>query len=58
MLTATYANLGRQDEAQAQLRRMLEVAPHTTLAGVQLMVERSDGRLAPLAEGLRKAGLR
>ena len=58
MLTATYANLGRHEEARTQLQRMLAVAPHSTLAGVQTLIDRSDGRLNALAEGLRKAGLR
>ena len=57
MLTATYANLGRDAEARAQLQRTLEVAPHSTLAGVRVMADRADGRLAPLVEGLRRAGL-
>jgi TolB-like protein len=58
MLTATYAKLGQQGEAEAQLVRMLKVAPHSTLAGIQLLADRSDGRLQPLIDGLRKAGLR
>jgi TolB-like protein len=58
MLTATYANLGRDDQARAQLQRTLEIAPHSSLAGVQVMADRSDGRLIPLVDGLRRAGLR
>jgi TolB-like protein/Flp pilus assembly protein TadD len=57
MLTAAYANLGRDEDAQAQLRRTLKMAPHSSLAGVQLLADRSDGRLQPLVEGLRRAGL-
>ncbi len=57
MLAAAYANLGRLDEARAQLRRALDVAPHSSLAGVQVMADRSDGRLMPLIDGLRRAGL-
>lgn len=58
ILVATYAKLGRLDEARAQLKRMMEIAPHSTLAGFQILVDRSDGRLAPVMEGLRAAGLR
>lgn len=58
MLTASYANLGRLEEAEAQLVRMMKVAPHSSLSGVQLLADRSDGRLQLLVEGLKKAGLR
>lgn len=57
MLTAAYANAGREDDARAQFARMMKVAPHSSLAGVQLLADRADGRLQPLVDGLRKAGL-
>jgi TolB-like protein/Flp pilus assembly protein TadD len=58
ILAATYAKLGRLDEARAQLKRMMEIVPHSTLAGYQVLVDRSDGRLAAVMEGLSEAGLR
>ncbi len=57
MLTAAYAELGRLDEARDMLQRTLEIAPHLTLASIAVVVDRADGRLAPLARGLAKAGL-
>lgn len=57
MLAAAYAHLGRLDEARAVLQRLLEFAPYTSLAGVSIVGQRSDGRFDVLIEGLRKAGL-
>lgn len=57
MLTAAYAHLDRLDDAHATLRRLLEFAPHTTIAGVANVGLRSDGRFELILDGLRKAGL-
>lgn len=57
ILTAAYAHLGRLDEAQAVLRRLLDFAPYTTIAGVENVALRSDGRFELIIDGLRKAGL-
>jgi TolB-like protein/tetratricopeptide (TPR) repeat protein len=58
ILTASYAHLGRPDEARAALRRLLEIAPNTNLAGLDNIAARSDERFVTLLDGLRKAGLR
>ncbi|MDF2983413.1 MAG: hypothetical protein K0Q69_3185, partial [Devosia sp.] len=52
-----YAHLGRLDEAQATLARLKSFAPYTSIAGVETVAQRSDGRFALIIEGLRKAGL-
>jgi len=57
MLAAAYAHLDRQGEARAVLNRLLELAPHSSIAGVSSVGQRSDARFGPLIEGLRKAGL-
>ncbi len=57
MLTAAYAQLGRLDDARRLLGQSLQIAPNVSLAGIQVIVDRSDGRLSPLAEGLRLAGV-
>lgn len=57
ILTAAYAHLGRLDDARATLRRLLDFAPYTTLAGVGTVALRSDGRFELILDGLRKAGL-
>lgn len=58
MLTAAYAHLGRLDEAREILRRLLDFAPYTTVAGVATVGQRSDGRFDAILDGLLKAGLR
>ena len=58
MLTAAYAHLGRLDEARAALHRLLEIAPQTSLAGLEVIAVRSDERFAVLTDGLAMAGLR
>jgi len=58
MLAAAYAHLGRLDEARAVLQRLLVLAPHSSIAGVSTVGQRSDERFDTLIEGLRKAGLK
>ncbi|MEO7222371.1 MAG: winged helix-turn-helix domain-containing tetratricopeptide repeat protein, partial [Devosia sp.] len=57
ILTAAYAHLDRLDEARAILDRLLTFAPHTTLAGVGTVGDRSDERFDLILTGLAKAGL-
>jgi TolB-like protein/Flp pilus assembly protein TadD len=57
MLAATYAHLGRLDDAHRLLAKTRELAPNLSLASIQIVVDRSDGRLTTLADGLRIAGL-
>ena len=57
MLTAAYSHLGRLDEARGLLERTRLLAPNLSLKTIQLVVDRSDGRLVNLTEGLRMAGL-
>jgi TolB-like protein/tetratricopeptide (TPR) repeat protein len=57
MLTAAYAHLGRLDEARMVLQRLLQLAPHSSIAGLRTVGRRSDGRFEVLIEGLRNAGL-
>ena len=57
ILTAAYAHLGRLDEAQAVLSRLLDFAPYTSIAGVETVALRSDGRFELIIDGLRKVGL-
>jgi tetratricopeptide (TPR) repeat protein len=57
ILTAAYAHLGRLDEARAVLQRLLDFAPYTSIAGVETVALRSDGRFELIIDGLRKAGL-
>ncbi len=57
ILSAAYAHLGRLDEARTILQRLLAFAPHTTLAGIEIVGERSDGRFSLIVSGLAKVGL-
>jgi hypothetical protein len=57
MLTAAYGQLGRLDDARRLLDKTRQIAPNLSLASIQTVVDRSDGRLIPLVEGLRIAGL-
>jgi tetratricopeptide (TPR) repeat protein len=57
MMTAAFAHLGRLDEAHTTLERLRAFAPHTSLAGVYAIANRSDGRFELVLDGLRKAGL-
>ena len=58
MLASAYAHLGRMEEAAAAIRRLREIAPHTTIeqliAGSGLV---DDTIIPALVPGLRKAGL-
>lgn len=58
MLTAAHAHLGHMDEARAALQRLLELAPQTSLARLDVIVIRFDARVALLMDGLARAGLR
>lgn len=58
MLTAAYAHLGQHEAAAASLQRLLELAPQTTMAGLQSVAFRSDERFALLTDGLARAGLK
>lgn len=56
-LIAAFAHLGRMDEAQTALQRLLVLAPHTTEATIRGTGPIDDGRSGVLFDGLRKAGL-
>ena len=56
-LVAAYAHLDRMAEATAALRKLLSIAPQTTLAYMQHLSWRYPERQATMIEGLRKAGL-
>ena len=58
MLTAAYAYSGRMDDAGRVLARLLETAPYVTLAGIDVIIARGDGRHQRLKDGLAKAGLK
>jgi TolB-like protein len=57
MLIASYAHLGRLDEAKATLARLRAFAPQVSLAGVATVAQRSDGRFNLVVDGLRLAGV-
>jgi TolB-like protein len=57
ILTAAYAHLDRLDEARTVLHWLLALAPHTTVEGIDIVGERTDGRFGLVAAGLAKAGL-
>ncbi len=57
MLTAAYAHLGQMDQARTRLAQLRELAPHTSLAGLDVIQQRSDGRIALVVDGLALAGL-
>jgi len=57
MLAAAYAQNGQLEDGNRLLERSRELAPNLSLAGIQTVVDRSDGRLSVLIEGLRKLGL-
>lgn len=55
---ASYAHMGRLDEARTMLSRLVGFAPQTSLAGIRLIAARSDGRWDRVVSGLAEAGLR
>lgn len=58
VLAASYAQLGRPQEARWHAERILAADPNFSVAAfVAKMPETDPGRLADFAEGLRKAGL-
>jgi adenylate cyclase len=58
LLAATYAHLGRLDEARAESREVLRLQPDYSLAGVRLIFRGADlDFLERHIDGLRKAGL-
>jgi len=57
-LTASFVHLDRLEEGRASLSRLLEIAPHTTLAGLEIHSASSDGRFRLLIEGLKRTGLK
>jgi adenylate cyclase len=58
VLAASYANLGRLDEAQATVQALLQVNPASSLTGVKAVMAGWDPAFAERAlDGLRKAGL-
>jgi TolB-like protein/Flp pilus assembly protein TadD len=57
VLTAAYALLGRTEDARGLLEQTRRLVPNVSLDGVAVIANRSDGRLAPLIDGLRRAGL-
>jgi adenylate cyclase len=58
-LAATYAQLGRLDEARAQVAEVLRIDPHYKIAGRQnrVRIRKRPEDSEHLADGLRKAGL-
>jgi TolB-like protein/Flp pilus assembly protein TadD len=57
MLAASYAHLGRIDEARATVQRLLQLAPQTSMARLDVIVSRADARFDLLIDGLARAGL-
>jgi TolB-like protein len=58
-LAASYANLGRLDEARRALDEALQLTPEFSLTAVRMMAGSADPAFRdPLIEGLRKAGLK
>ena len=58
MLAAAYAQNGQLEDGRRLLERSRELAPNLSLAGIQTVVDRADGRLSVLSEGLTRLGLR
>lgn len=56
-LIAAYAHLDRMNEARAAMRKLLTLAPQTTVATMEGPVTRDPARWAIQMSGLRKAGL-
>jgi adenylate cyclase len=58
MLAASYAHLGRLDEAEEALQEALQLEPDLTLAKVRLQAQSWDPSVTERAiDGYRKAGL-
>ncbi len=58
MLVAANAHLGRLDEARQYLAQFMTVSPDTTIAKIKAgQPNRIPGRIEPILEGLRLAGL-
>lgn len=57
MLAAAQAQSGHLQEARETVAKLLEIAPHTTLEGLNVLRARMDDRFQALADGLRLAGL-
>ena len=58
VLAAGYAHLGRLDEAEAAIRRLREIAPHSTIEQLISGSGLKHDTITPaLVPGLRKAGL-
>lgn len=57
MLTAAHAHLGQMEQARTRLAQLRELAPHTSLAGLEVIKQCSDGRMTLMTEGLALAGL-
>lgn len=57
MLAAAYALNGQLDDGRRMLDKSRELAPNLSLAGIATVVERSDGRLSVLLDGLGALGL-
>jgi len=57
MLTASYAHLGRDEEAQAALAKLRNLVPGTSLQTLATLEPRFYGRFELIREGLDRAGL-
>ena len=57
MLAAAYAHNGQFDDGERLLQRSRELAPNLSLAAIQTVVDRADGRLSVLRDGLTTLGL-
>ena len=56
-LSVAYAHLGRMDEAREAVRKILELTPHATVAGLAAGPFRDHAGGSLFIEGLRMAGL-
>ena len=56
-LSVAYAHLGRMDEAREAVRKILELTPHATVAGLAAGPFRDHARRSLYIEGWRMAGL-
>jgi adenylate cyclase len=59
VLAASYANLGRMQEARSAIEDLLHIRPQFSLTAVKLLLAAAEPGVAELAvESLRKAGLK